>query len=481
MKKSKYGKEATVQSQLAQTTKKIDGYANVKFYGAVGDGVTDDTVAIQSALDSGRSVFIPKGTYIVKTLNVPSGIRIVGESFHTTKLRRVTNETILSAIGAASPGDGNPFSPTIYGVTVSDIAIYNGLANSTAPLVKFSGTSACVFEKVKFESYSDGAPLVEFLQVWDSKFDHCMFFGGGTATGNKGALRLLAGFEGYTQTMECFLNDCWFESYYGYAIEANRDETKSWKTAVILMSNIKMESKQRTGSHMYWNGNNLQFKNVYVTTEFTSGSVVDFANARGVYGDLRFHYVQSAGLVVPSCLVNIPTGSVFYNLEVNVSEPQPSGANVVTLGNTSEPTIDLRINAAERLINGSMGKVNTLPFSTVRQSVNSATGSCQYSFAKSGRPDWTLGNPYSDGTNEDFYLRANGQNFLTMRSRGSDIANSYREIIPSAHMQMGSTWNSNSLLKLGTYALWVDSTGDLRMKNGTPTSETDGTIVGTQT
>lgn len=38
-----------------------------------------------------------------------------------------------------------------------------------------------------------------------------------------------------------------------------------------------------------------------------------------------------------------------------------------------------------------------------------------------------------------------------------------------------------SPLWMGTHALWVDSTGDLRIKNTTPTSDTDGTVVGTQT
>lgn len=34
--------------------------------------------------------------------------------------------------------------------------------------------------------------------------------------------------------------------------------------------------------------------------------------------------------------------------------------------------------------------------------------------------------------------------------------------------------------QLGSYNLWVDTSGKLRIKNGTPTSTTDGTIVGTQ-
>jgi hypothetical protein len=40
-------------------------------------------------------------------------------------------------------------------------------------------------------------------------------------------------------------------------------------------------------------------------------------------------------------------------------------------------------------------------------------------------------------------------------------------------------WNGQRL-KLGGYNLWVDSTGRLRIKNGVPTSDTDGTVVGSQ-
>jgi hypothetical protein len=46
-----------VGDKLAQTV-------SVKDFGAVGDGVTDDTVAIQAALDSGQPIIFPKGTYL---------------------------------------------------------------------------------------------------------------------------------------------------------------------------------------------------------------------------------------------------------------------------------------------------------------------------------------------------------------------------------------------------------------------------------
>jgi hypothetical protein len=44
----------------------------------------------------------------------------------------------------------------------------------------------------------------------------------------------------------------------------------------------------------------------------------------------------------------------------------------------------------------------------------------------------------------------------------------------------GGAWD-NGHLALGNYRVWVDATGDLRIKNGAPTGDTDGTVVGTQT
>lgn len=41
--------------------------------------------------------------------------------------------------------------------------------------------------------------------------------------------------------------------------------------------------------------------------------------------------------------------------------------------------------------------------------------------------------------------------------------------------------NLQNKLLLGGYQIWVDSQGKLRIKNGAPTSDTDGTVVGTQT
>lgn len=48
------------------------------------------------------------------------------------------------------------------------------------------------------------------------------------------------------------------------------------------------------------------------------------------------------------------------------------------------------------------------------------------------------------------------------------------------HFKLDGTWNGGRL-QLGGYHLWVDATGDLRMKSGAPTSDLDGAVVGGQT
>lgn len=50
---------------------------NVRDFGAVGDGIADDTRSIQAAFDSGNEIFIPNGNYkITKTLYVSSNTSI---------------------------------------------------------------------------------------------------------------------------------------------------------------------------------------------------------------------------------------------------------------------------------------------------------------------------------------------------------------------------------------------------------------------
>lgn len=52
-------------NQLKQDVTKVLDYANVKNYGATGDGSTDDTEAIKTAIASGKDLYFPDGEYLI--------------------------------------------------------------------------------------------------------------------------------------------------------------------------------------------------------------------------------------------------------------------------------------------------------------------------------------------------------------------------------------------------------------------------------
>lgn len=61
-------------------------FVSVRSSGAVGDGVTDDTAAIQSAINTataaGKVVYIDYGLYLIcNTISIPPGAKIVGETY----------------------------------------------------------------------------------------------------------------------------------------------------------------------------------------------------------------------------------------------------------------------------------------------------------------------------------------------------------------------------------------------------------------
>lgn len=86
--------QVTVNQQLEQIA------TNVKDFGAFGDGVTDDTIQIQNALDSlvnGGDIFIPAGVYMISsTLIVHDRTRIFGAGIGTTTLKAFPNTHFLT-------------------------------------------------------------------------------------------------------------------------------------------------------------------------------------------------------------------------------------------------------------------------------------------------------------------------------------------------------------------------------------------------
>ena len=73
---------------------------SVKDFGAVGDGVTDDTAAVQAALTSG-TVFFPKGTYICGPLTAPAGVQVRGKRNAVVKMKAASVGALLTLADAS--------------------------------------------------------------------------------------------------------------------------------------------------------------------------------------------------------------------------------------------------------------------------------------------------------------------------------------------------------------------------------------------
>ena len=76
---------------------KLEDFLSVKDFGAVGDGTTDDTTAIQNAIDNNNNkpVYLPKGTYRITSSLVIDGSRegLVGEGPYSIISLDVTSNT----------------------------------------------------------------------------------------------------------------------------------------------------------------------------------------------------------------------------------------------------------------------------------------------------------------------------------------------------------------------------------------------------
>lgn len=141
---------------------------SVRFYGAKGDGVTDDTVAFQAALNSGKSVFVPNATYkISNTLSIEnSNVKMYGESKGGT----ILDFTSMISGNAIEIAQNNALlNVNLTDITVKGNTSINGLvvgASISASLVD------SMFSRLRFESFAIG---LKMTYAWANTFENCRF------------------------------------------------------------------------------------------------------------------------------------------------------------------------------------------------------------------------------------------------------------------------------------------------------------------
>jgi parallel beta-helix repeat protein len=130
----------TVEAKLRESV-------SVKDFGAVGDGVTDDTAAIQAALNSGASVFLPSGTYnISSALTISTnGQEFIGQG----KGKSIIKQTATNKNGIIITGN----NVYVGHLQVRDIVRSSGSAEFSG--VVWGAVDGTVIENVKVDTSDD--------------------------------------------------------------------------------------------------------------------------------------------------------------------------------------------------------------------------------------------------------------------------------------------------------------------------------------
>lgn len=136
---------------------KLKDVVSVKDFGAVGDGVTNDTAAIQAAIASGRCVYIPPGTYNITPLTF--------SNFLSCNIRGAGRD--VSRLVLTESGTALTFSNCQW-LQLSDLSLQaigtaQTLSNSNGIELKTS-SSNCVIERINIYGFSlDGLRMAGTL------------------------------------------------------------------------------------------------------------------------------------------------------------------------------------------------------------------------------------------------------------------------------------------------------------------------------
>ena len=202
---------------------KLQEFVSVKDFGAVGDGVTDDTTAINNALALGGCVIFPSGTYLVSTINLTT-IKTTILSENAILLGKATG-TYNSVINIQQFGGqfttitgqltiNTQFNPD-YTCAINVMAGYCRLENINifnSKLAILIGTQSASFNQVsQSESFYSKIVTNAFgrgVEIWGlfsvGIFTNCLFVGGENAFWNSydTSTVIIYGGRGYFTTCE---------------------------------------------------------------------------------------------------------------------------------------------------------------------------------------------------------------------------------------------------------------------------------------
>jgi len=199
---------------------------NVLDFGAVGDGVANDTAAIQAAVDSltpgGGTVYLPNGTYLVDTIVFPydngpnntdpfTTINLIGSGM-TSAILQMNDPTkpVIAMDRAVS-------NYRMTGSTFSDFGVKahptGSVANSNHIAIDAIGFDAVIFKRIKFFSNGSGSVCFMFRTSAQPQLSYSQVFEGINASQAVGPAYVLKtqgnGINALDNTNLIQVRDCW--------------------------------------------------------------------------------------------------------------------------------------------------------------------------------------------------------------------------------------------------------------------------------
>ena len=221
----------------------VNGYVTPEMYGAKGDGTTDDTEAIQSALASGRDVYFGKKTYCVSETLVLSGSINMGSD---TTIKAI--DTMTSVFSATNMGDRLRF--------IGGVIDCNSNADSGITL---SGINGAYIQNLKILNAVESS--IEITSGGHNWVIGCKLYN---------PLTMAKGIESNSPDLkvidcEIYYTECGIEQTYGILFVAN---THIWSGGTLNESTTSVGIRMSSQTNPRLLANSLYLDSFYIGVDF---------------------------------------------------------------------------------------------------------------------------------------------------------------------------------------------------------------------